>query len=188
MTQSEFLKIYWKHYCLLEKELLETDEYVSIDRDNFQTFSASYMNLLFTICSELDTIAGMLCKKEGEEEEDKVPFGIKNKLALVVNRFPFLYRYRVDTIFPYEIMNITPMVKFSDSVSDWWQAYNDVKHRRTEKNTGDRYNYTKANLKNVLNALAALYIFNKLMYENCEDSMELEIPLESKLFDCDLKL
>lgn len=34
---------------------------------------------------------------------------------------------------PYDIKNITPMVKSVDLVSDWWQA-NDIKHGRMETN------------------------------------------------------
>lgn len=36
--------------------------------------------------------------------------------------------------YPYDIQNITPMIKFGDSISDWWQAYNDIKNRRTQSN------------------------------------------------------
>lgn len=67
----------------------------------------------------------------------------------------------MNTKYPYDIMNITPMDKFNDFISDWWQAYNDIKHRRTQTNDAGRYNYTKANLKNVLYAMAALYILNR---------------------------
>ena len=47
----------------------------------------------------------------------------------------------MNTKHPYDIKNITPMVKSADSVSDWWQAYN----------------FIKATLKNVLYARADLF-------------------------------
>lgn len=185
MNREEFLKIYWRQYQLLEKELLRTDDYVSIDKDNYNTFSNQYMKLLLTICSEMDSIAEVLCGLDG----DKVPFGIKNKLDVLVIKYPKLDRYRVNTKFPYDIKNITPLVKFSDSISDWWQAYNDIKHRRMEQNEAGRYNYTKANLKNVLYAMAALYILNRNLYNSLVDNgRPSREELVSALFDDEILL
>lgn len=185
MDKDEFLKVYWKQYRLLERDLIQTDDYVSIDRDNYNTFSTQYTKLLLTICSEMDSIAELLC---GIYEE-KIPFGIKNKLDVLIKQYPNLNKYRVNTRYPYDIMNIAPMVKFSDSVSDWWQAYNDIKHRRTESNGAGRYNYTKANLKNVLYAMAALYILNRKLYDSLEDAEKSgEEILVSDLFDSELIL
>lgn len=165
MNKDEFLKVYWKQYRLLERDLLQTDEYVSIDSNNYNTFSSQYIKLLLTTCSEMDSIAELLCGTYG----DKIPYGIKNKLDKLIEKYPNLKKYRVNTKYPYGIMNITPMDKFNDSISNWWQAYNDIKHRRTQTNEAGRYNYTKANLKNVLYAMAALYILNRKLYDSLED-------------------
>lgn len=116
MNRDEFLKVYWKQYQLLERDLIQTDDYVSIDKDNYDTFSNQYTKLLLIICSEIDSIAEVLCSMY----EEKVPFGIKNKLDALVEKYPKLKKYRVNTKFPYDIKNITPMDKFSDSISDWW--------------------------------------------------------------------
>ena len=165
MTKDEFLKVCWKQYRLLERDLIQTDEYVSIDKDNYNTFSSQYIKLLLTTCSEIDSIAELLCGIH----EDKIPYGIRNKLDVLIEEYPNLKKYRVNTKYPYDITNITPMDKFADSVSDWWQAYNDIKHRRMQSNEAGRYNYTKANLKNVLYAMAALYILNRKLYDRLED-------------------
>ncbi len=91
--------------------------------------------------------------------------------------------------YPYDIKNITPLIKFGYSISDWWQAYNDIKHRRTQSNEAGRYNYTKANLKNVLYAMAALYILNRKLYDSLEDVEKVsEEVLVSDLFDDELRL
>ena len=37
MTPQQFSKIFWKQYLLLEKDFLETDEFVTIDKSNFKT-------------------------------------------------------------------------------------------------------------------------------------------------------
>lgn len=186
MDRDTFLKVYWRQYKLLEHELIKTDDYVWIDKDNYDTFSNQYMKLLLTICSEMDSIAEVLCSNR---KGDKVPYGIKNKLDRLIMEYPNLKKYRVDTKYPYDIKNITPMEKFSDSISDWWQAYNDIKHRRMEINDVGRYNYTKANLKNVLFAMAALYILEYILYESLEDIDRISRDvLKSDLFDEELKL
>lgn len=185
MTKDEFLKICWKQYRLLERDLIQTDDYVSIDKDNYDTFSSQYTKLLLTTCSEMDSIAELLCGMH----EDKIPFGIKNKLDVLIEEYPNLKKYRVNTKYPYDIKNITPLAKFADSVSDWWQAYNDIKHRRVETNDAGRYNYTKANLKNVLHAMAALYILNRKLYDSLgDDGRPDKEVLISNLFDDELIL
>lgn len=45
---------------------------------------------------------------------------------------------------------------------EWWNAYNLVKHNRTEKDENENWNYEKANLKNVLFAMAGLFIILNL--------------------------
>jgi hypothetical protein len=45
MTPQSFSKIFWKQYLLLEKDFLETDEFVTIDKSNFKTFSNRYTYL-----------------------------------------------------------------------------------------------------------------------------------------------
>ena len=45
---------------------------------------------------------------------------------------------------------------------NWWNAYNAVKHARTTVDDG-RVNYHRANQKNVIDALAALYVMHRLM-------------------------
>lgn len=185
MDRDEFLKVYWKQYQLMERDLIQTDDYVSIDKDNYDTFSNQYMKLLLVICSEMDSIAEVLCRMQ----QDKAPFGIMHKLEALVKEHPNLNRHKVNTRYPYGIKNITPMIKFPDSTPDWWQAYNDIKHRRMETNDAGRSNYTKANLKNVLYAMAALYILNRKLYDSLEDNgIAGEEILISGLFENEISL
>lgn len=51
--------------------------------------------------------------------------------------------------------NITP---------GWWRKYNDIKHRRSDRDVTGKHNYQHASLYNVLNALAALYVLEKYFY------------------------
>lgn len=188
MTRDDFLKVYWKQYRLMEREFVLTDDYVSIDKDNYDTFSTQYTKLLLTICSEIDSIVEVLCSLH----EDRIPKGIKNKLDALIEEYPNLKNYRVNTRYPYDIKNISPLVKFSDSVSDWWQAYNMIKHNRLGSNEAGRFNYTKANLKNVLYAIAALYILNRNLYDSLEGDKNIiktaDRIMVSEIFDDDIIL
>lgn len=188
MDRKEFIKIYWKQYLLLEKEFIATDDYVTIEKINYDTYSNKYLNLLLSICSEIDSLSAEVCKSEG----DKIPQGFRNKLNILTIHYPRILDYGVDMKFPWGIENIKPF-KFKDESLEWWQVYNEVKHQRTEKNAGNRYNYTKANLKNVLFAMAALYIIECVLYDGIDydfgDDDDLDnYKKESKLFKSEFTL
>jgi hypothetical protein len=60
----------------------------------------------------------------------------------------------------------------------WWKPYNGVKHNRLKK-------YKDANLKNVLNSLAALYILEQYFAKYIGDrDKDIDVPNDvSKLFE-----
>ena len=174
-----FPKIIWKQYLLLEKDFLETDEFVTIDKSNFKTFSSRYTYLFLNICSEIDSIAEEYCKVV------KAPSKVKNilqKMTVIVNDDPKIKDQRVSTKYPYEIINFVPFAGFdSESAAGWWQDYNLVKHFRADVPEKGIPNYQLAHLKNVMNALAALYILCRNLYKLLGES---DLQLEpSKLFE-----
>lgn len=67
----------------------------------------------------------------------------------------------------------------------WWKAYNDVKHQRTSliKGEEDQTNFTKANLWNLSNAFAGLFILEKSYLEEIGTEEELRNIASSKLFE-----
>lgn len=68
---------------------------------------------------------------------------------------------------------------------DWWNKYNGVKHTRTEKIKG-KSNYMNANLKNVVNSLAVLYILETKVLELSFDKVNdkpLSVKYESAVFE-----
>lgn len=181
MADLEFLKIYWQQYLLLEKRMINLSDYVAISPKNYSTFSNQFISMYLTICSEIDSVADEFCKNLDVNQKNR--FGINNKMAHIIKQYNNLKNWKCKTKFPYNKINIVPFAKFVDNQSaDWWQAYNNIKHKRTEK-TGEQYNYELANLKNVLYALSALYL---LLYKMKEESLEnSEIKFESELFDID---
>ena len=109
MTPQSFSKIFWKQYLLLEKDFIETDEFVTISKANSDTFSSRYTYLFLNICSEIDSIAEEYCKVV------KAPSKVKNilqKMAVIVNDDPKIKDQRVSTKYPYEIINFVPFAGF----------------------------------------------------------------------------
>lgn len=162
--EREFYNLYWKHYIALEHKFLWTDSFVTIEKSNFATFSIEYEFLLQTICSEINVVCQCIMKEYAPD------FTYKNiadfiKFAKKVNE-PLKYNAIVLEmydllLFPWvdvEIDNNGRITKFPK----WWIDNNDIKHNRiTRKIVNGKMsvieNYKKANLENVLNALAALY-------------------------------
>ena len=89
MNKDEFYKLYWRQYQLLEKEVLDTDAYVTIDGKNSAAFSAQYVKLFLNLCSEIDTLAEQLREMIAERHEDcdidtKVPTILKRIAAVKI--------------------------------------------------------------------------------------------------------
>lgn len=71
------------------------------------------------------------------------------------------------------------------NVPSWWSSYNKVKHHRTERDGSGNINYSKANLKNICEAISALYILEMLALEiSIDNKSQYETFMnESKLFN-----
>lgn len=71
------------------------------------------------------------------------------------------------------------------STPKWWSDYNAVKHHRTEQLKPNETNYEKANLKNVCESIAALYLLELAVIElSASRKTDLErFVNESQLFE-----
>ncbi|MCQ2459727.1 MAG: hypothetical protein MJ081_05055, partial [Ruminococcus sp.] len=154
-------------------------DYVAIHPKNYAVFSNHFISMYLTICSEIDSVADEFCKNLNIGAKER--FGINNKINHILTKYNNIKNWRCSTKFPNEGINFVPFAKFTDNESaDWWKVYNNIKHKRTEKN-GEQYNYELANLKNVLHALSALYL---LLYKlRMEFSNDFPLNFESELFD-----
>lgn len=181
MNEKEFIRVYWLQYKLLEKRMIELSDYVAVTPKNYATFSNHFISMYLTICSEIDSVADVLCDLLGVSTKER--FGINNKINIILNKYSNLKSWKCITKFPFDTIHIVPFAKFNENTSaDWWQAYNKVKHFRTEK-INERYNYELANLKNILYSLAALYLLiSKVKNEFCPS---VDIEMNSDIFDID---
>ena len=179
MENTQVLKIYFAQYKLLEEKMIEVSEYVAIVPQNYSTFSSQFISLFISICSEIDSLAGEICRSALNMD---IYFGITSKMDVITKKYTNLKNIRVETIFPFEEISIVPFTKFEANSTSWWTDYNRVKHNRAETdNTSGRPNYTKANLKNTLYAMAAFYILLITLSKElgCSD----KLTIQSRLFN-----
>lgn len=184
MDGNEFVKYYWKHYKFLEKQFLDTERYVAIEKDNYAVYSNEFLNLFVLICNEYDAITAEYCNSIKESTR---PLNMVEKNELLCENINGFKDLSISTKFKYDSIKILPFSKYKkDMTYDWWQAYNLVKHKRSNIDSDTKKpNYYKANLKNVLTALSALYIFlNKFYIERCSlGTVNPDFVLNSDVFN-----
>lgn len=163
MTRDEFCFTFWRYYLLLEKDYLETERYIEPDLGDNYLFSVSLqpetylgnstvysmelLKQLNMICAEVDAV----CRSLSAEFLGKRADGMKDFSKNVLSLWPAIINqevsFRGKNLLPFEGWNTNDKT----SSPKWWGAYTACKHGRRE-------HFYEANLKNVVNALAGLYI------------------------------
>ncbi len=155
---------FWLHYLSLEKSLVEIGEYISINQDNFQCYSFKNMQLFFAVCSEIDSIFKHIQRNVYPGITSVENLNIVKNIAMLRDVFPRVNETSITTNIDGSVIEFKPFEGlFSDYLENnnknkvkprsWWQQYNDVKHQRLD-------NFSKANLKNLLESLSALHVLN----------------------------
>lgn len=186
MTKEEFIKLYWRQYLSLEKDIIETDDYVTLDKKNYATFSNNYAKIFIMTCSEIDSLLvqfSKMVKADYKEESDIKANNILKRLDTIKTAYPKIGNYHVKTKFPFNDLNYVPYSDFSkEHASEWWKDYNELKHNRTEQTLGGKYLYENANLKNTMQAIAAYFLLCYLV-NNYYDDKGKDITEEARLFE-----
>lgn len=189
MNRKEFCKHHWEYYLVLEKDFLQTEHYISFDLGddylynetphtdyrNSRAFSNEFVKQYQAICSEVDVILKSICAELGNPSANDMQNGytptVLQSWANIVNQ---KVKFKEVELQPFSNWKQAPDYKSPD----WWKPYNKVKHERVD-------NYRKANLKNVVNALAGLYILENYLVKFIGDrDSELDVPNDiSTLFE-----
>lgn len=169
MNKTDFLRIHWNYYLMLEEDFRKTIRFVELDPVNFNTFSVEFSKQLQSICSEFDVLCKSVCKFYNKKSKAKK---ITHYADIILKKLPDIIESEVSitgvhniTLKPFANWKLDP---YESPI--WWNDYNQVKH--------NRYNqFSKANLENVLNALAALYTLElnllKLICTRDEDTHDI---------------
>lgn len=156
MTENEFHGQYWNYYIQLENDFFALEPFCSIDTANSNSFSVKYLQLILSICGEIDTICKRLCYCL-DETIDVAKVGIDDYRAILMANYPQIADECV-SIKRHNYRKIKPFQSWAFKHNpQWWDAYNRIKHHRDEDYSGKKA-YQHATQKNVIDALAGLYI------------------------------
>ena len=166
-------EFFWPIYKQIENEFKELSLYIHIDKKQLNTYSIKISDLILRTVSEYENLAKELCKKNSIKFLDKNKHSKKivnfheyiEKLdqKYEINRKVVTFSYdnaeeNFDTgRMPFKKIEIKIGNKNKNTWS-WYQAYNLIKHDRIK-------NYRKANVLNLIDAMAALFLLN-IYYKN----------------------
>ena len=173
MTIQEYNTNIWMFYLQLENDFYNTLGFVEFSEDNFSTYSKEYAKQLLAIGSEVDIVCKELCKNIAPNQ----PRNNISTYAEVLCNYENFTSEKV--IYEYTGEEFEPIRGWTSNDSPrWWRAYNSVKHDRLDSD-----NQKKANLENVFNALAGLYMLNRFLCKKvCEGNTINEPEIKSRLF------
>jgi len=183
---KNFQRSYWNYYLELEERMEATKKYVEFDLDNSNVYSSTYLMLLQAVCSEIDVVAKEIASHfsvdfqndKGNKPINRWWYEIQDTLPDVFRSVSFANSFELN---PWEKFRVVKVVTqrtnnqgqqidvtnynlqpkeqgITYATPKWWNAYNKVKHKRVDLDS-DGVNYKKANLGNLSNAFAALYLF-----------------------------
>ena len=174
MTVQEYSTKVWAFYLRLEKDFIESLNYVEFAEDNFTAYSIEFERMLLAVCSEVDVLCKLLCKEIAPTESPSKILEYANILCGYNDFSVCEVRFeKTGEIFkPFSNLTTT-------DTPTWWKAYNKVKHERTDDD-----NYKKGNLENVFKSLAALYALNRYYCRKIATSSVFNEPVpKSQLFN-----
>lgn len=156
--------VHWNYLVALEQDLAKVSRFIEFSEANFDTYSIELAHLLLAASSEVDVVLKALCNLKNPEIDhqniNQYRSTVKEHLPNMVAEKCFIHRYGLE------------LEPWSNWVGDenpiWWRSYNKVKHQRND-------HFDKANLKNTLNALAALSVAVLYYYKELFSQEE---PLE----------
>lgn len=185
LSHDDFERICWRHYLLLESKFLTLDNYVMLDKKNYNVFSFEIMNQIHDVCSSIESVI----KKFTKSDYNGKIIDQLNKLISIVpeieNETVKVINNQSIELKPFEDVKslINHNVKIDKSKQNWWHYYNSTKH--------DKYTQIeKATLECLINSLAALFILNeyylkKSTKHDTNSETYIDLPMiESRLFEC----
>lgn len=174
MTRYDFERFFWGQYLILEREFIDSLDYIEFDTSNFATYSNKYAKLLLQIGSEVDNTLRDICNLQGRTNIAQYATYMLNKYPQITNQGVKVINRNISLV-PFAGWNI---LQPAQSLS-FWDSYNSVKHDRIQ-------NFNKASLEAVSNGLAALFIIEMYqlyeLYQAEPDTFSSSPDTESQLF------
>jgi hypothetical protein len=145
---------FWHYFISLEKDFVDSIQFVELDGANKAAFSIVYAKMLFSSCAEAEVVMKALCEKITLGSD---PRNIDQYREIVLRRFPSLPKIEIQI--PRYAMVTRPWDSWSSAKNpSWWRAYTNVKHNRAAA-------FGDANQGNVVEALSGLFAMLLYFYE-----------------------
>ena len=122
MDVLEFRNTYWNYYIQLENDFFSYSPYCEIDPCNDNAFSVKYLQLLLSVCGEIDSICKTFCHALDDTfKPDKA--GIKDYISILRGKYPTFSEEKV-RVLGYKYREVQPWeaIAKGDSPS-WWKDY-----------------------------------------------------------------
>lgn len=179
------MNMYWSVYENLESEVLALADNIMFDDAQLKVYSLKIGDLIVRCAVEIESISKELYFNESgvsridENGKPRKPYfdyvclkhlidkWLIDKKKLQITSYKMNLSAENSVLFP--LLNVAEKPN-SKKVCEWKQAYHAIKHDRA-------FSQEQANIKNLLNALGALYILN-LYYRN--ESFWFNIPINTK--------
>ncbi len=175
--------LYWAIYQNLEEGLIELSNNIHIDDNQLSVYSMKIAEMLIRISVEVESIAKELYFQNGGDKPDDNKLFFDTDCLNYLNEKWFLSKKKIQVVsgqFYFDSDENKMLIPLNKAhirgKENWIKAYQGIKHNR-------RNSLKNANLKNLIHALAGLFLLN-LYYKN--DSIELGSDSKGTSFDASL--
>jgi hypothetical protein len=167
------VNLYWSVYRNLEKEIMQLANEIHFDDSQIKVYSIKIADLIFRCSAEIESISKDIYRNETKKEPKNAGECIdyfetnwllnKKQVMIAATNFYFQKEF---------IPSFAPLDYIVKSESDYYSAYNAIKHDRVR-------NIKKANVNILIRAMAALYLLNIYYRDNkFTIKSEWDIPLD----------
>jgi hypothetical protein len=148
--------VHWNYFLSIEADLIQLSRFIEFHDLNLDCFSLENVRILMAASAEVDVVCKQICQRLNPNSNAD---NIHQYRDAIASQYPNLLDFSVSL--PRYGKQFTPWINWKNpqGVPDWWTAYNKVKHER-------HTDFQKANLGNVLNAVAGLCVICLYLYED----------------------
>lgn len=168
--QSQKTELHWNYFLALERNVGELSRYVEFDQSNFDCFSIEIARILLAAGAEVDVVCKQICRAINANSRANNIGAYRNE---IMSSFPGVAGFEV--LLSQFGLTLRPWDEWCrpNGVPLWWTAYNKTKHHRDAE-------YHRANLRNMLNAIAGLFVMVLYLYRDKAEAGEL-VPVPQLL-------
>ena len=142
---------YWSSFKLLYDDLEESFRYVNPTKAHLKVYSLRFYEILIRACTEFESICKDIVIEHRLSKKESLNFNIYDYHLVNAYFEKKPSKLSVGYLFS-EPLFVKPLDDWNNApLLFWYSGYNTVKHNRVKE-------FEQANLENVLNSIAALFI------------------------------